>query len=118
MVQKKKKSIDFFRRFVFVFGYLNGVWVAIGWDPKMEIFEFLKNFESYLAPGLLFLFGLLPTMFLILMLYLVYDKARWWGFIAVLMAFAGGTMLLSAPVLSIMLLAISFVLSWFTVKKR
>ncbi|MBN2457693.1 hypothetical protein JXB31_01020 [Candidatus Woesearchaeota archaeon] len=113
-----KKYLDFFRKYVLVFGFLNGVWIAIGFNPKSEVLSLVSRFEHYLNPWIMVLFGILPTMLFLLIIYIVYDKARIWGLIAVLCGFSGGLFLLSYPLLSIVLVIIALLLSTIGIRRR
>lgn len=119
MGKKELKSKKFFIEFIVGFGFLSGLWLAIGIDPQAEIFKilqflinyFFKNQEITFWSSMFFY--VFPTLTLIISLILIYRKAKWWGFIAVGLGFLAGVSILASPFLAIILLIISFLLGFF-----
>lgn len=114
----KRRTQTFLKEFVVLFGFLNGVWVAVGVNPGAKLFEVLVGLVENLASGVLveFLFAFAPLVFLFVMLYLIFRKGGWLGFAAVVLAFVAGMQVVSAPLVSLTLLAGAFAAGYFATK--
>jgi hypothetical protein len=113
----KKKHKTYFKKFVFIFGFLNGFWLAIGFDPRKEVIGLIFRYQEFFNPMIIFLFGILPTIILLTMLYLSYQKAKFMGIGAVIFGFISGMLILTIPIVSIILLIIAYILTLISVKK-
>lgn len=96
----------FLKESVILFGFLNGLFLALGVNPGAELLEVLRGIVERLASGqaVTLFFTLLPLALVALMLYLIYKRGGWLGFVAVGVAFVAGLWLLSAPAASFFLL--------------
>jgi len=103
----------FFRKFVILFGFLNGLWVAFGIDPKAEIFGRLQPYVSSLDPKLGFYFTFLPIALLVFMALFTYSAGKWIGMLAVILGFIAGMSILVSPKLSLVLVIIALFLGYF-----
>ena len=112
---KIRKGNLFFKQSVIFFGFLSGFWTAIGINPEKIIFGYWQPFVAKLGANALYLFGILPFILLIVSLYLIYTKAKWLGFIAVIFGYLGGLVILVSPVYSVILLIIAWIIGYFAV---
>ncbi|MFA5862292.1 MAG: hypothetical protein WDA16_11420, partial [Candidatus Thermoplasmatota archaeon] len=71
-----RRTAVFLREFVILFGFLNGVWLAIGVNPGRELLDVLKAIVEGLLSGTVieFLFVFAPLLLLVGMLWLIYRK--------------------------------------------
>jgi hypothetical protein len=79
------------------FGFLNGLWIAIGLNPRDKLIEFLKLNLEGLSPALKIFFIILPIIFTlgsVFTMFKVFRSGGLFGIIAVLAAFAAGTLVL------------------------
>ena len=81
------------------FGFVEGLWLAIGINPEAEV---LKAFTKILTDlgvdsGSLFLLKILPVIFLIATVLTVYRIGGILGLVAVGCAFLGGLLILLSP---------------------
>jgi hypothetical protein len=94
------------------FGFLSGIWTAVGIDPE-EVFINLIGTAvttAYPDPSLRTLFVLLPTIILLLSVYGAYKKGKTPGLISVILAYlAGLSILVSLTTVLILLVAALFV---------
>ncbi len=114
-----KKSLAYV--FVISFGFLNGLWLAIGINPQDEVFNFLKYYLDNLHPWIHTAFVVLPIFFTvttIITLLSIYHKGGILGGMLVLLAFAAGISILKSPVLALAILAISYIIGLFVFRKR
>ena len=115
MGKKISKSNRFFKQAIIFFGFLNGLWIAIGIDPEKIIRGVLQPFVEKLGSQAIYLFGILPTILLGISLYLIYKKGRLMGLIAVLCGFAGGLLILASPIVSVIFLIAAWAIGYFSV---
>lgn len=114
-----RRRAIFLKEFVVLFGFLNGVWVAVGLNPGATLLETLQGFLFALTGGvgaLEFVFALLPTVLLALMIYLILRKGGWLGLVAVLAGFVGGMQIVTNPKASLALLVVSMGLGWLATR--
>lgn len=101
-----RRTQVFLKESVILFGFLNGLFLALGVNPGAELLEVLRGIVERLASGqaVALVFTLLPLALVALMLFLIYKRGGWLGFVAVGAAFVAGLWLLSAPSASFFLL--------------
>ena len=107
------------RSLVIGFGFLNGVWLAIGINPQDELIKFLQPLLIGLHPIMKTLFIVLPTIILIgtiITLLSIYKKGGVLGSLAVIMGFVAGALVLINYVLSAGLLLIALILGYFSLR--
>ena len=112
---KVRKSNLFFKEAVILFGFLQGLWIAIGIDPEKIIFGFLQPFVEKLGSTAIYLFGILPTILLLIALYTIYKKGKWIGFAAVICGFIGGLLILASPIVALIFLAVAWAIGYYAV---
>ena len=109
------RSNTFFKYSIILFGFLNGVWIAIGIDPEKIISGVLQPFVEQLGSQAVFLFGILPTLLLCLSLYLIYNKGKVLGLGAVFLGFLGGILVLVSPLVAGLLLIAAWILGYLAI---
>ena len=94
------------RELIIGFGFLSGIWLAVGIDPTSEILgaftDILNNLEINI--GYIFLLQVLPILLFIFFMILIYRRGGKLGLVAVACAFLGGLLILTIPILSVILL--------------
>ena len=115
------KSRSLIKEFIIGFGFINGVWVAIGTSPQDLIFDFLKPYIGNLPTILQTIFVIIPIILMILTIWMILKilkKGRLLGAIAVLMAFISGTIIFRDWQSSIVLLVIALILGLIAFRNR
>jgi len=105
------------KELVIGFGFLNGLWIAIGFNPQNEVIKFLQFNLEGLSPVLKTFFIILPIILMIgtiITILKVYRSGGLIGIIALLTAFAAGTLVLKDWRISIALLAIAALIGLIT----
>ncbi len=116
--QRSNARLRFIRSAVIGFGFLSGLWTNLGFNPGSWVRAQLENlilsvqtgYESWIE--LAFLYG--PIVLTALTMLLIYRRAGLWGFIAVGLAYVAGLWL---SVVSIVLMAIAFLIAILSVKR-
>lgn len=109
---------QFLKSFVIGFGFLSGLWVHIGIDPRSVVAQWLQQLLLTIDPAhstwfaLVFLYG--PTVLTFLAIILIYRRAGILGFIAVALAYTAGILL---NLTSIPLLLLAVVIGWFAARR-
>lgn len=105
----RRRQQAFLRESVVLFGFLNGLFLAIGVNPGRTLLAVLIEISDSLTGGngaVRLVLTLLPLALLIFALYLIHKRAGWLGFVAVGLAFLSGLWLLAEPATgSVLLLA-------------
>lgn len=108
------KGERFAQEFVVGFGFLSGIFLAVGVDPEGEIIKTLMDMLAQYNPDLA---GLYATIFVIISVLVLiatilaaYKLGGILGLIAIFSGFAGGLLIISQPVIGIILLIIGFIL--------
>jgi len=90
----------FLKEFVVLFGFLNGVWLAIGVNPGAEFLEIVRETAvSLLGENgwLEFAFHALPLALVGIALFAIFRRGGIVGFVAVAVAFVSGLFVVTAP---------------------
>lgn len=109
----------FLKEFVILFGFLNGVWLAVGVNPGAELLGVLQGIAERLVSGRLvaFLFTAIPIALTVGVLYLILRKGGWVGFLAVLCGFFAGLHVISSPTRMALLLVLALALGFVATKR-
>lgn len=109
----------FLKEFVILFGFLNGVWLAVGVNPGRELLEVLVGLAQGLVSGnvLTFFVTFVPLLLVAVMLYLIHRKGGWVGFLAVGCAFLAGLQVTSSPKAMFILLVVALGLGFVATKR-
>lgn len=114
-----KRTQTFLKEFVILFGFLNGLWLALGVNPGARLLEVLVGIVENLVSGapVRVLFTFAPILFVVAMLWLIYRRGGWVGFLAVGLGFVAGLQVLAAPELSFFLLLAALVLGFLATRR-
>ncbi len=100
------------KEFVIGFGFLSGLWIAVGVNPEAEIINAFAEVIKELGSSLGFIFYLISLIVLILSLLSAYRLGGNLGLIAIGFAFAGGLLIIVLPPLGIILVIIGIVMGF------
>ena len=105
----------FVQEIVLPFGFLNGIWISIGVNPKTEVLKTLSWIVEAFAPDSQFglIFWLIPILTSILYVLASFLVGSWLGLIAVGLAFLAGLTILTIPLLGTLLFILAVVLGFF-----
>jgi len=124
MKKNKKISVGHKRtkNWVISFGFLNGLWLAIGINPHDIV---MKSIQPIINPLLAqlpvlvrSLFVILPTIITIVTLALIYRFGGTRGAIAVFLGFIGGLQLIAFPVTGMLCVVTGYAIGVTTFRKR
>lgn len=115
----RKKSGLFIRESVIGLGFLSGLWTAIGIDPQAVFLALAERSvdEVLHDPSVRFFFVVLPTILLLISVITAYKRGRVTGLVSVIIAFAGGLVVLESLYLSLFLLVLAIILGLFATSK-
>jgi hypothetical protein len=105
-------------QFVVGFGFLTGVWMAIGISPQDLVLKTLQPVLELLPAQIRTLCIIIPTILTILTLIIVFRKGGFFGALAVFIAFAGGLFILTKPSWAGILLVAGFIVGFFAFRKK
>lgn len=114
-----KRTGRFLKEFVVLFGFLNGVWIAVGVNPGQEFLGIVRGIVESLAGGngvVDFLFTAIPLLLLVGALVAIARRGGWLGFAAVALGFLSGLQVVAAPRLSLVLLLAALGLGWIATR--
>jgi hypothetical protein len=114
-----KKSRTYIWQFVIGFGFLSGLWTAIGIDPQAVILDVLGNVVDtvYSDPAIRSLFLILPMILLLLSVLGAYTRGRFPGLISVIVAYLAGLLFLVSTVTALVFLGIAIII-WYLAPNR
>lgn len=111
------KGERFVQEFVIGFGFLNGIFFAIGIDPEGLLIQTLIDLIAELNPEMAGLyaivFGIVSILILIVFVLASYSFGGVIGLIAVIIAFISGAILLSFAIGGAILLILAILLGLF-----
>ena len=102
------------------FGFLSGLWTAIGIDPEEVLLNVLgKAVDAvYPNPDIHTLFLVLPTLLLLISVFSAYKKGRVPGLVAVIVAYAAGLSILVSVTSALLLLFLAIVIGCIATNRR
>lgn len=108
------KGERYVKEYVVGFGFLSGIFLAVGVDPKGEIFKNLSNllaqYNQDLAAWYTIIFGIISFLILILTILYAYGAGGLIGIAAIIFAFVGGLIIMGVPIVGVILLIIGILL--------
>lgn len=115
-----KKSRTYIWQFVIGFGFLSGIWTALGINPEEVIFNALGTVSGtiYPDPTLRQLFIIIPTILFLFSVYRAYKKGRVLGLVAVIIAYLAGLSILVSLGTTIALLLVAMVIGYLAPGRR
>lgn len=110
----------FVQEIVLPFGFLSGIWISIGVNPKTEVLKALSWIVDTFAPDSQFglVFWVIPVLTTILYVVVSFLVGSWPGLIAVGLAFLAGLTILTIPLLGTFLFILAVVLGFFAPTMR
>lgn len=114
-----RRTSIFLKEFVILFGFLNGVWFAVGVNPGRELLGVLLGMGEGLVSGNVLEFAavFIPLVLLGLTLYLILRKGGWVGFAAVGFAFLAGLNVTANPRAMLAFLVLALGLGFLATKR-
>jgi hypothetical protein len=115
-----KKSRRYIWQVVIGFGFLSGLWTAIGIDPEGILLSFLEKAVDivYPDPTIRYLFLILPTLLLIVSIIGAYSAGKMMGLVSVLIAYISGLLLVSRTGIALVLLCGAVLLGYLSTNPR
>jgi hypothetical protein len=115
-----KRSRAYIWQSVIGFGFLSGLWTAIGIDPEAVILNLIGTTVNaiYPDPEVRYLFIILPTILLIISVWQVWKKGRVPGLVAVILAYVAGLSILLSWTTSLVLLLAAIAIGWLAANRR
>lgn len=113
---KHKSRSRILRELVIGFGFLSGVWTALGINPAEKIMEFIRPIIENVHPLAKTILIAVPLCITIYMLARIYIQGGIIGALAVFAAFIAGTFLFTATITSIIVLGCALILGLFSFK--
>lgn len=95
-----RRTQVFLKESVIFFGFLNGLFLALGVNPGAALLDVLRSVTENLigeSGWVALVFTLLPIVLVVAALYFIYKRGGWLGFLAVALAFVAGLWLLAEP---------------------
>lgn len=115
-----RRSKTYLWQVVIGFGFLSGVWTAIGIDPEEVILNLLGTAvtAAYPDPTLRTLFIVLPTILLLWSVWQAYKKGKVFGLIAVILAYVAGLSILLSLTTTVILLVAALIVGYLATNRR
>jgi len=115
-----KKSRAYIWQFVIGFGFLSGIWTAIGIDPEEVILNLLGTVAGSILqdPTIRQIFIVLPTLLFLFSVYSAYKKGRILGLVAVVVAYLAGLSVLVSLGTTIFLLLLAIFIGYLATTWR
>lgn len=114
-MNKKAQNLEsLVKEIVIGFGFLEGIWIAIGMNPESEILNaFIPMLQSLnTPPAYIFLMQILPSIIFIGTMIGIYFLGGWLGILAVVLAFIAGISILYFPLLGFLFLVMGIGLGY------
>lgn len=115
-----KKSRRYIWQVVIGFGFLSGLWTAIGIDPQAILLSVVEQAADtlYPDPTLRYLFLILPTLLLIASIIGAYKAGKIVGLVSVLVAYVSGLIIFSRTEIALVLLCSAVILGFMSTNRR
>jgi hypothetical protein len=115
-----RRSKTYLWQVVIGFGFLSGVWTAIGIDPEEVLLNLLGTAvtAAYPDPTLRTLFIILPTILLLWSVWQAYRKGKVPGLIAVILAYVAGLSILVSLTTTVLLLVAALLVGYLATNRR
>jgi len=114
-----RRTQVFLKESVIFFGFLNGLFLAIGVNPGATLLDVLRSVIENLvgqSGWVALAFTLLPILLVALALRYIFKRGGWLGFLAVALAFLAGLWLLAEPQLGAGLLVAALILGFLATR--
>jgi len=116
----KRKTKNYLWQSVIGFGFLSGLWTAIGIDPEQVVLTAVQNAvdTAYSDSAIHTLFIVLPTLLLLFSIYGAYKNGKVPGLVSVIVAYFSGLLILNQTGLALVLLLCAIVFGWIATNRR
>ena len=101
------------RELIISFGFLEGIWIAIGASPQDEVITLFADIVGSSDPWINFVFRILPSILLVITVYIVYKMSGMIGITATFLAFIAGLAVIYSPLLTGLLIIMAMVIGKF-----
>jgi len=101
------------RELIISFGFLEGIWIAIGVSPQDEVITLFADIVGSSDPWINFVFRILPSILLVITVYIVYKMSGMIGITATFLAFIAGLAVIYSPLLTGLLIIMAMVIGKF-----
>jgi hypothetical protein len=95
------------------FGFLNGIWFAIGTSPQTEALKLLNQYSASMPPVLQKILIIMPLILMtltIITMIKIYYKGGMFGSLTVMLAFFAGAIIFNKWQTSIIILTVAIIL--------
>jgi len=120
MAAKKKGRFNtVVKELIIGFGFLNGLWFAIGTSPETELLKIINQYVSLMPEILQKIVIVIPiilTILTVLTVIAIYRKGGILGSLAIITAFAAGAILLKNWQVAVSLLLIAIVAGLISIR--
>jgi hypothetical protein len=115
-----RRSKTFLWQVVVGFGFLSGVWTAVGIDPEEVVLNLLGTAitAAYPDPALRTLFIILPTILLLLSISNAWKKGKVLGLASVIVAYAAGLSILVSLTSTLVLLLVALLVGYLATNRK
>jgi hypothetical protein len=108
-----EKLSYFIKVFVIGFGFLNGFWIAVRFNPETVITNAIAQALNYLAHGSGTLFLVLTFCSIPVSIFSAYTMGGVIGLLAICVAFIGGMLLLTNITFALLLVGAAIIMGMF-----
>ena len=115
-----KRTRRYIWQYVIGFGFLSGLWTAIGIDPEEVMISGIGKAVDAVCPDptLRLVFLLLPILLLLISAWEAYRRGRVIGIASVLVAYVAGLSVFRSPALAVLLVAGAVMLGIIATNRR
>ena len=115
-----KRSRTYIWQSVIGFGFLSGLWTAIGIDPEAVILTLIGSTVNAISPDpdVRYLFIILPTILLIISIWQAWKRGRVPGLVAVIIAYVAGLSILVSWMTALVLFLAAILIGWLATNRR
>lgn len=111
------EGLPYFVRYsVIGFGFVSGLWIAVGVNPETEIIRAFAELANSMQSGLGVFFWIIPFIILGVSIVAAIASGGWLGLIAVFIAFISGALCISWTIIALILFGVALVLGIFAAK--
>ena len=105
------------RNILILAGYLNGIWIAIGFNPQDELFGRLGDYVVELDPRLSIVFKAAPIIMISTAILTMYIKGKRIGLFSLLIGFVAGLLILHSWITSVIFLILGIIVAWLAARQ-
>ncbi len=106
------------RELIISFGFLEGIWIALGIDPQDEVIAYFAEVFNPSDPWIALLFRILPSLLFLVTMYFVYRMGGVIGLTAIFIAFIAGLAVVYSPLLTGLLIILAMAIGKLAKKPK